>query len=635
MRFRVRGMALQPGAALTTGALTSAPQPFPPDKVRIALYYGINWGYTESDPQQAVLAVWYMQDSIWRGSNHRDAESIVSAAANAPGMPSWNPSGRSVLQLASAGQVSLSQITFTPSEGSQAIGSGMLTIANTSETALSVHLPYGAVFGTGSDATLVWAVGIDASEASPTAPPNATTTMIASPSATATSVVEQPTSTPRPVKGIPTATPVSELPTETAVPPQKSSPTTKPKSVLSPTATGTDTALPTSTATATSLPTGTATPLPSSTATDTATHTREATATFVATSTRVAPTVVVEKAQPSATKKSSPQPVETKGQSNAASKAEAVTAAATTPQANPAAGDSKVRGQEQSASNTNDNTSGGVDKTTAAEQSQAKKVLPSEQAPTIKGQVAEPQNAVVQAALPPGSVPTAVKQNASSVSAAPPPVGTAIGSPTTVAAGVPPAAQTILSTIAPKATGASGSATAISTPVLKVTISPTAAGNVGGSGSNGSPPAPVPSAQAGQLDVPPAVSTRGGVATVQAQPTKLVDIAPTPTAPSEPQPQSPPPPIIIDTNGDKAPSQTAGTALGTTDGQQPTVGNKGSADTTGNTGSAPNSSPRTGAGPSSVPMWLLLASGVLVLGGWKMRRLAEEVPQMSHAVVEA
>lgn len=638
-------MALQPGSTLTTGVLAPAAQSFPPDKVRIALYYGINWGYTESAPQQAVLAVWYTQDSAWRGSNHTDADSIVSAAANAPGMPSWNPAGRSVLQLASAGQVSLSQLTFAPSEGSPTVGNGTLLVTNTSNTPLTVHVPYGAVFGTGSEATLVWAVGMDASDGPPAPPSSATATVGTPPSATATMQVEQPTSTPRPVKGMPIATSAGEMPTQTALPPQKSSPTARPKSVLSPTATSTETATPTDTATATgtatNLSTGTATSMPA----NTATNTRVATATSAATSTRVLPTVVIEtvvieKAQPNATKRTSSQAVATQAQPEAAPKTWASTSAETS-KTNPTVGTNSAQVQQKGVGNTTgnakDNANEGVSEAKTAEQGQGREVIPLEQgakAPSGKSQAAAQSNAPIQAVVPLSAVPTASKQDASTNSAVPPPVGTAITSPTVSGASNPPAVQTVFATVPPKGTGAvgsgTGSPTAFSTPVLKVTVSPTATGNAAGSSGNPSPPAPVPSAQTGQLGVPPAVPTKGEVATatVQAQPTKLVDIAPAPTAPGEQQASSPPPPII-DAAGDKAPPQSGGTTVGTSSGQQTTAGN------TGSTGPAPSSNPHTGAGPSSLPMWLLLASGVLVLGGWKMRRLAGEAPAISQAAAES
>ncbi|HEX8228149.1 MAG TPA: hypothetical protein VF826_02425, partial [Chloroflexia bacterium] len=94
-RLQVRGMSLQPGSTVPLVPVSLAEPSMPPDNVRATLYYGIHWGYTETDPQQAVLAVWYAQDGTWHGDQHATAEQIHSTAADSPGVPSWSPSGRS------------------------------------------------------------------------------------------------------------------------------------------------------------------------------------------------------------------------------------------------------------------------------------------------------------------------------------------------------------------------------------------------------------------------------------------------------------------------------------------------------------------------------------------------------------
>src|SRR5207302_6036083 len=95
--IEVQGIALQPGSALPTGSLTLSTSALAPDRVRTALYYGIDWGYATSDPQQVALAVWWVQDGTWHGTDHATAERIANAAASSPGTPSWNPDGRSLL----------------------------------------------------------------------------------------------------------------------------------------------------------------------------------------------------------------------------------------------------------------------------------------------------------------------------------------------------------------------------------------------------------------------------------------------------------------------------------------------------------------------------------------------------------
>ena len=79
----VRVLALGPagtlpgaGAALIGPAATT---------VRAALYYGLDWGYADSDPQQALAAVWYAQTGAWPDSRrpyHR-----LSYLERRPGQP--------------------------------------------------------------------------------------------------------------------------------------------------------------------------------------------------------------------------------------------------------------------------------------------------------------------------------------------------------------------------------------------------------------------------------------------------------------------------------------------------------------------------------------------------------------------
>src|SRR6266568_1813972 len=96
--LQVRGIALQPGANIPADSLTiAAQQPQAGDRIRTTLFYGIDWGYSDSAPQQVALAVWWAQDGTWHATDHATAERIASAAANAPGIPSWNPDGRNLL----------------------------------------------------------------------------------------------------------------------------------------------------------------------------------------------------------------------------------------------------------------------------------------------------------------------------------------------------------------------------------------------------------------------------------------------------------------------------------------------------------------------------------------------------------
>lgn len=231
----VRGIALQPGSLLPTGALTVANPPFPADRVRTTLYYGIDWGYTDSDPQQVALAVWWMQDGTWRDPNHDIAARIANAAASSPGTPSWNPEGRSLLPLVGQGQITLSDLSLTASQY-PSIGDGSLAVQNTSDQDLIVYLPYGTIFSDGTASVLVWAVAT------------------AGPTATPTSQDEQPTATSVPEA---TDTPAS-APTDT--PSYKDGYTPEPQDTPTPIENKPPPATTTSAGTATPQPADTATP---------------------------------------------------------------------------------------------------------------------------------------------------------------------------------------------------------------------------------------------------------------------------------------------------------------------------------------------------------------------------------------
>ena len=193
--IQVQAISLRPGSNLGADALPLATQAYAADRVRTALFYGIDWGYTESAPYQVALAVWWVQDSNWLSSEHVAAERIGTAAVSAVGTPSWNPDGTNLLSLVQSGQASISPLTLTPSAQNPSLGSGTLQITNNSINNLTVYLPYGTVFGGPQAQALVWATGpgIPAPEATPTGASQATATPAL------------PTNTPEPLA--PSATP--------------------------------------------------------------------------------------------------------------------------------------------------------------------------------------------------------------------------------------------------------------------------------------------------------------------------------------------------------------------------------------------------------------------------------------------
>src|SRR3954454_24580695 len=252
--LQVSALGYQRGAAIPQGPITLAPQSLPDNTVRTALYYGLDWGYAATDPQQVAYAAWWARDGQWPSEDHAVAERIASAAGAAPGLPSWNPDGRSALGLVSQGQLTLSPLQLTPSSLSPAAGSGVLQVSNTSPQDLVVYLPYGTLFMGTSGSALVWATGVAQGQPTPapTAPaatatpvPEASPTETGgykqgytpSPEATATESVkappaatatEVPTSAPAPEPPAATATAAPQAPQPPSVPAQEAAPTKAP-----------------------------------------------------------------------------------------------------------------------------------------------------------------------------------------------------------------------------------------------------------------------------------------------------------------------------------------------------------------------------------------------------------------------
>lgn len=225
--IEVQGLALQPGSQVAQVALTLGQQPLASDRLRTTLFYGIDWGYALSDPQQVALALWWAQDGTWRSTDRAIGERIANAAANSPGVPSWNPDGRSVLSLVATGQVSLSELRLSPTGATAASGTGTLTVRNRSSQELTVHLPYGTLFGAGTGAAIVWAVSGSAGEPEPPAEPTAPAE---EPMATATAVME-PSATPNGSYKpgyTPEATPTEEPAVEPTTPAEEPQPTAAP-----------------------------------------------------------------------------------------------------------------------------------------------------------------------------------------------------------------------------------------------------------------------------------------------------------------------------------------------------------------------------------------------------------------------
>ena len=252
--LQVKGLSLRPNAGIPSGPLALATPALAPELLRTTLYYGIDWGYSESDPRQVALAVWWAQDHVWYAEDHATAERIANAAATAPGTPSWNPGGRSLLMLVAQGQMSVGELALTASPQFPAVGTGTLALHNSAQQDYLVYLPYGIVFTSASGSVIVWAVSTGNTPATPQATPTAqqetpaaspTSTPTSAPTVTPTTSYKQgaePTpeqspspsykASPSPATFTPTDTPQAE-PTATPAPPT-STPTPTPTSAATP-----------------------------------------------------------------------------------------------------------------------------------------------------------------------------------------------------------------------------------------------------------------------------------------------------------------------------------------------------------------------------------------------------------------
>ncbi len=225
----VRVLALGPGGTLP-GAGTTLIGPAAAT-VRAALYYGLDWGYADSDPQQVLAAVWYAQTGAWPDSgDHAVAARILSAAQANPN-PSWLSQGTSLLLARQNNRVQIAAGPLTATGLDGRMGTGTLEATSLSSARQSLYLPYGVLLSDGTNQALAWAVSIEtgtAPVATATEPAAATATATEPAAPTATAAVAPPTATGpsptatrsrKPPLDTPTATPTAEPPT--VVPPTR------------------------------------------------------------------------------------------------------------------------------------------------------------------------------------------------------------------------------------------------------------------------------------------------------------------------------------------------------------------------------------------------------------------------------
>jgi hypothetical protein len=257
--LQIAAYALTPGAPAPAGSLV--PLSLAAPVVRVGLFYGVNWGYNDTAPDQVAQALWYLDDGQWHTSGDKVVAERIAAAAQQSATPAWMTSGRSLLEAIGAGEASATA-QLGAATGVQVPGT--LTIENRTGRDLLLYLPYGTIMQAGGSTAQVIVYGVAPAPpgtpatattgpaATQTAPVAATTTPGTSPTVTATATAPLPTATvPSSVsgsfqpKGTPvdaTATPVPPvvpappppvkspevLPAATAVPPTATAPPAKP-----------------------------------------------------------------------------------------------------------------------------------------------------------------------------------------------------------------------------------------------------------------------------------------------------------------------------------------------------------------------------------------------------------------------
>ena len=268
------------------------------DTVRAALNYSLEQGYTESDPSQVELAVWFLQDGAWRNTSHDLGTEIVNNATQA-NLPQ-EPTGGISIPDAIAQNAIVVTATFVLEAPGHLYGNGTAQIRNISSGELKVYMPIGTRFvappGTNFQDLVVYALNTEqpvqqatpttasatqgtATRAATTPTPARTATRAANtPTRAATRTATRPVSTPTRAAITPTA------PRATAT--TARTPTTAPTNTAAPTRTNTPTIAPTSTPTTmpsntpqvpTSTRQPTNTPQPQPTATEAPAATQEAT----------------------------------------------------------------------------------------------------------------------------------------------------------------------------------------------------------------------------------------------------------------------------------------------------------------------------------------------------------------------
>ena len=114
------------------------------DKIRAALNYSIQKGYTEGNPAQVELAVWFLMSSSWHDVEHTVAQEIVDNATTA-NVPATSGDGLSLSDAVAQNKVTL-EAKFVAQTVSHFYGDTTLQIKNTGTSDIKIYMPVGTVF---------------------------------------------------------------------------------------------------------------------------------------------------------------------------------------------------------------------------------------------------------------------------------------------------------------------------------------------------------------------------------------------------------------------------------------------------------------------------------------------------------
>ncbi len=140
--LKVRGFCLQFGKPFPTQP--TAINGLANDKMRAALNYAIQKGYTEQNPEQAELAVWYLGDNTWHAGEHTIAQEVVNNATR-NNAPTDSGDGIALLDAVAQNKASV-KATFTPHTKNNFYGDADVEIKNTSASEIKIFMRVGVIF---------------------------------------------------------------------------------------------------------------------------------------------------------------------------------------------------------------------------------------------------------------------------------------------------------------------------------------------------------------------------------------------------------------------------------------------------------------------------------------------------------